>query len=480
MCLVTAADLTAYAGVYTKQYIPPSGSVYVVGPTGGSFSVPYGEGSFGYGGHEWSRDAPGYPVGHGLVDCAGPVTIRFTWSPSYPGDEPPKSAVVTKQALAVWAGDGGSAANGLGDPEETYSEGGQSYGTHYEVKSNPSWQFDITINATAHGSQVGGGPDLCAYAGVWMNVSAVPVECELYGGKTLGGAKHFMIGQGCQAVGIADGFTLSNFSWFIPGMTFKDFVIGPGQQYGHPVYLDGTDYHLDSPHWFWRLPNQTAQPVYFTSQCWAGLTYVGQVTAQRNAKVWAPENPDSDTDSIEDPNYFQNGYPNFTVHLGPYHSDTPPGITLVGHAKTPEFMREGNDWGNVTWGQLTKIDDHSSNRDIDVPNFVLDNEWYYPYASLAMANGEVVSQMEDSPTFPLNGATWFDVNEEFESYLVYIPPGNDVCHVNLMRCWWGWLSNGSRANIFIPFSPDPPSGFRLADHQPWTSHAEWSDVFHNG
>ncbi|HWA82287.1 MAG TPA: hypothetical protein VG820_02560, partial [Fimbriimonadaceae bacterium] len=95
----------------------------------------------------------------GWTHCHGTITVTYTWNnEGDSSDLPPTTAILKQVGMASWAGDSGSADDGLGDTQVLGDYSGSSSGTHYQIIGNPGTTYTMTVTPDASSTAVVGGP----------------------------------------------------------------------------------------------------------------------------------------------------------------------------------------------------------------------------------------------------------------------------------------------------------------------------------
>jgi len=193
-------------------------------------STPYG--SLGNG--AWGMAYGGAPAyGYRSISCSGTITSRFTWVPDGAGDNPPDQVIIAETCTASFNASGttpdGAADNDLGfDPViNTYSgsKTGTSSGTRYRIVSGAD-PLDITASPSSSASATNG----MLYATMSYISSASVPSVNLEGGIGDPWAKRFLIGQMCRAT-VTTILVPSSYEWHVTGgAPFSDYV--PGETSG--------------------------------------------------------------------------------------------------------------------------------------------------------------------------------------------------------------------------------------------------------
>lgn len=426
--------------------------------TGGTVEGPYG--SWDYSTNPYTGCYYGYNADVPTCSCSGPITTVYTWQPDGDGDNPPQQVVVYEHCETEWIGKGdnipgGSCDDGLGDsasydyeqqPDGSYSGSGYCSGTLYQIK--PGGQT-ITINCSPE-AENDAGNDGEAFVHYWANVS--PLEVVLSGGIGYSSSKHYLIGQQCHATLDPGGLTPSNYNWMATGGdVFKSWT------------ADQTNGVLSG------LGTETGDSL----DCYFKKPDTGYVTCTVDLAVPSGAKPSggfpgtqvTQTCSIDPPSA------SFSAYIGGVSFDdsnnaigltglTPPtgfeqygtvGITWPCDANTPSaYLSAGQ--GNWNYVQLTKPGRTRTNQGVDQALYLnglicLDNS--YPYGSNPSssfpgsppsfpADGST-DTYADGPTDTVSdGMTHLDDLDSFNTWLMYLPPGDNSCYVPIREIQWYW------------------------------------------
>lgn len=515
------SPLTARAGHYTVAY---TGGNCAISPDPYHNSSPY-RGGYYYGsggGAGCSPDAQGNATTCSVV-CSGTITATFTWVPDNPSDDPPVNAIVQQNCSATWMGGVGNGGaligfvdNGLGGPViGTGPYGGFSQSVKYTVQDNTG-QADkgatfsinctpsVTINGasgTQPGSSAGGG------GGVQYTAAASPVTVTLLG-ATLGSdlSPNFLIGQGCSAVMSAGPATLSNYSWAMGGGTFASFEMGttpgdtfsPPHPFGRVHWVDPAEYHKPSPHWYWKKGGDDkptplspaagdAQTVVGVADASINGVSIGRVAGGTTAHVWQPYHKFSATPEGVN-----------VVNVGTPAVEVVGNIAYSGWVGTPDLFRSY--WGNSGVWQFTQLCsiDRESHRMysvsptpdeiVETNGLVLDAEFNYsskdqgnpptPWAADSTDTAPDEKQSGDAPNHALNGDDSSTVNDHFETFMMYLPPGSDVQWVPLHMMAWSWQCSGLYFDpLHGTWGPTPPGTIQVLTDNDTSDFPTWDGYY---
>lgn len=473
----------ARAGSYpmTSQ----TGGTSVAHTDGNTYSFNYAPTSAGYGG---SAGTGWHPSGSANdASCTGTISTTFTWTPAYPGEPPPSCAILTQTCTARYdTVTGGSCDDGLGD-----TGGGVGYGktvskTLYTVVSSPGASYTATCSPSASisgpANYMGGANGTVS---VYYSASLAPVLLTLSGTtKDSSHQDNILIGQGCTGSLSASPATLSGWQWTISGDTFKSFVTGTNgsKPYGRVNYLSSADLANPSPHWFWKRGDDfgSIQTVSCTAQASINNVPIGTVTGQKTVSVWRP--------------YFKfNAVPQGVNIVG-----TPgtPGVEVVGNIAwngsvgTPNLFRSY--WGSAGIWQFTQL--CNLYRYAPPPFYVLINtggpvlDAEFNYSSKqgapwpADSTDAVPDQRSDgdAPTMGLFAHDNATINDSFQTYMMYQPPGNDVQWAPLNKMGWTWQCNinyVSTPGQPSHYNPNPPGTITVLDNAATASFPTWEDYY---
>jgi hypothetical protein len=420
--------------------------------------------------------------GGGITGSAtGTITTTYTWIPSSGltvQQDPPPATVIVKEWCRAYASTTGpvmpsnpQANNGItSPPSPTLQITYNPYLTYTKKVDYSSERYtilpgnNVVVNCTPSASvnQIPGG---CACE-VEYYVQLMPVTVSLDGATPDSNSQlHILIGQGCTGtLSVGSPVQLSNYQWTINGSTFKNYV--PSTSATHVQYLTTTDLQSTNPHWYWREETNSQS---ITVECTATATIngqqVGSVTGRAYIKVHAPEyfmeiktgrvllgqlpvqNPPLATLIFAGPPT-NNSHPNGADWYARVNTpSTPVNFTTTGHGKF-NFVQIVTPGRRRTYGSV--IDEEC----LGYGSPALDSTWPYEPDTLPegypgweanIATGGVLIRAGDSPGFTVNALdTNYKIAEDFDVYLMYLPPGNDSKWVSLQLISWTWQCNINR------------------------------------
>ena len=401
--------------------------------------------------------------------------------------------MVKQTCLAAWnATWNGSAAapqakadDGLGFPEQDTvtnagppeTEQGQSggsgpVGAYYSVQQNPGWEFSVTCNptvslsASSSANSGGGGSVQVVYS-----ASASPVTIGLTGVITdSSGKSHVLVGQGVTAVLNAP-LPSMGYSWSIQGGNpFKDYEVGKAgdapSQPSQAVYtpLGAKDLALPTPHWYYAKPDTSTisctallvvplgalpffpLPVSVSTQCVVDGPMVAQpVITIGTMQLMTPVN----------------GPLELWGALDPINHHQPFGTWWEEQVTTPDPYATQQGGGGWNFTQLVNVSvsiTYQDNTTLNVTTngaYWLDNTFGYApeapntYSAAPVAPGKPAAPQEngDAPEIIFGHSAQTgspcvsaSLNDAFKTYVLYLPPGNDVKWVALWM--WTWSCRG--------------------------------------
>ncbi len=476
---------TAHAGTYIWQTTDASGTVTARSPViSGGFWYTYNDSpkpySIGYSGSGGSAETGGYA---GQISSSGTIRTVYTWQPSYAG-EPAPPVVIEQTCEATYKCDfssaGGASASdascsdGLDDLPIKDAYGNEhSSGTHYRAVV-PDSTGKIVVDLV--GAQAHAPASSFTNCTVWYTINAYPVTINLTGTKKdSSGNQNILVGQGCTARvdGIPDAL-LNNtphpaYNWSISDNTFQKWLSStpafpnanpPTAANPNASYFELGPGILTNPtaHWYWDC-----LPATETVTCSVQLTPPdGQgpaFTVQATAKV-----------KVMSPTYACDPYEG-VVFISPDGTkmQASPTSDMYGHGETwfcnvqtpPLFGTGGSCYfcQIVTPGRshtyLSGTVSCTENGHIGLDTiFPYDAEPGDPYTGTGIHLGWPADNTRhrsgDSPATALYDetgtrgvATSVSVTEKFNTFLMYVPPGDDVWPVPLHEIDWNWNSSAS-------------------------------------
>ncbi len=498
-CSLTACLLLlphpARAGTYVWQTTDPStGSVTAQSPalSGGTLTGYYWNGLQSY-----SYYFQGYPVTNqygidgdkgGPLNCSGAITTLWTWQPA-PGqtaasDPAPASVVVQETCTAKVRG-----TNGTTDPVTGVCDTGvgvscpltltqiwsaaECTGTRYRVVSGgPTVRVTCSPQAQCSG--------LSDSVHVRYTPAIFPVTISLTGTtKDSSGNQNILIGQGCTgSLSTAAPVTFSNYQWSAGGAVFDQFQVASDQSWGHTTPVSSDQWQQPNPYWHYLQYDSGPFAVTCSATVSVGGTAIGTVQGQQNVQVWAP--------------YYYMGanvgpctIVNNVVQAGGVDIQTQPGINFTGRVGTPALFTTSGVKPSVSAGswaflQLCKLDESINSsvwpsKTLNTGGYELDNIW--PYWNQYIANSTDANpnsaSAPDSPAVGLDTTTDnIVINDDFQMYMMYLPPGSNSQWVPLDRLTWHWDVNSSE--VGSQWIPTPPGSVIADPDQKWMVHPEWT------
>ena len=498
----------AHAGSYSAP-VYTGGNAYQAAYTGHPV-VPYALGSSTFQGGNYGGYG-GDAGGTVNASCTGTITTTFTWQPD-PGqtltsDPPPLNVILQETCMAAASGNsipaatvGGSCDNGLGVRQASLTQTVTPYGsppifyTEYGSGLVNSTRYQIIAGtATITLTRTPSATVSCLQgvnASLRYTASASPVILTLSGTTKDSNGNNILIGQGCTGTLTAIGYTLSNFQWTIPGDTFKSFVMGNSsgslisnsEPYSQVNYLLSADLTQPSPHWFWKHGADFGEPqtVFCTAQASINGVVIGTVKGQKTVLVWKP---------------YYKFLPNargVTIVGTPGVS----GVEVVGNIDwsaavgTPDLFRAY--WGGPGIWQFTQL--CSIYRYAPPPvllinnsgRFVLDAEFNYSSKDGAPWPADSTSDIPDERTSgdaPTEGLFAHDnmiIDDNFQTYMMYEPPGNDIQWVPLNNMSWAWQCNVNYVNLpgqASYYNPNPPGIISVVSDTQTSNFPIWNNYY---
>ena len=273
------------------------------------------------------------------------------------------------------------------------------------------------------------------------------------------------------------------------GNTPGDFF-NPSHPYGRVSYLSPGDLASPSPHWFWKKGRTFAVDQVVSCSATASINGVtiGTVTGQQNVAVWAP-------------------YHEFVYNAGAITLFSPGTADVALHGNMNWSGRVGTPdlflsyWGSAGIWQFTQMCDLDRTltplnplgvvQGVYTSGFLLDGEFNYssmdggPWAADSVnqtdADGNItVTGTEgvsgDVPTIGLDGMVLAHIDDAFETWMMYQPPGLDIQWVPLNLMDWTMkcdASYSSEQGWFIL----PPDLCQVQDENPSSTFPEWEGAY---
>ena len=367
---------------------------------------------------------------------------------------------------------------------------GDSSGTHYKVMAGkPQIVLTPAISASITFPNLPVGN---AVAGVSYSAAVAPVTLRLDITNTLPNVSDILIGQGCtayiQAGALPSGsVTFSSFNWTLSGETFKSFVVGntvaaplsPSHPYGRVNYLAASDLTSPTPHWYWKKGGEFGAPATVSCTATASVNGVsiGSVTGSKTINVWTPYNK------------FQVSSLGVNLVTGP--SSVIANISYNGAVGTPDLFRSKLGGAAGVW-QLTQLTNYGYTlRDpliyvFQTNGLILDAEFNFsskeappaPWPATSTKQAPVFQSAGDAPTVALSNFQHAAINSDFDVYVMYYPPGNDVQWVPVNKAVWNWNSVVDLVNG--TWLPTPPGTITISSNAASSEFPLWEDYFTDG
>ena len=479
IAVLTILSPPAFAQGPSSYY---TGPVYTGGTStathsdGSQISYPY-YGTSAYGsGNQSSTSSTAVPNGGtattATVTLTGAVTATFTWQGTDPA---PQSAIVTETdrcqaGCSILPGNGsvsGPCEDGFGQ-SQTLSPSNPSItetGTRYEIKggSAPSASWTPNVSLTANSGTSGGAN---VYGTVSCTATISPVTINLTGPiQDSTGYYNILVGQGCTASlsGIPSGCTVSNYSWSVSGTTLQSWTVYNSTEFGcTAVAISGIGVATNpTVHWYWSdAPGQKTVICTATVTPPTGQGNSFQVTATKTVTLAIPTSALAvHPGRVQINNLTQTTYgTGYALYAGAGNGSS-NGIVFTDQVYTPAPFAVGQgSWGFVqivTPGTFcTPIGGFEENcppPPATSYNGMMGLDSRVPYAGLFPADNTGHGTVDGPGIAPLSD--FYDnyrVNEAYNMYVMYTPPGPDTIAVALTREDWNWQANdanpGSWAN----------------------------------
>lgn len=447
------------------------------GLTANMGSVTFANGS--YSGSAWGNAA----------SVTGTAVFKFKWEQNPAQPEPPPLAAIVRIEANSMVRDYttiGFYSNGFQSWSLVGQLGGAS-ASEYIVKESPGTSFQVSVPIHA---MTGGVAGVSALASV--KVTAVPVAVSVSGvtwhGET-GQPKTARILIGQRAVGAlsAAGHPVTNSVWTVPGTTFKDYdpTLLPATPNGNPnqlINMAPSDWQVPAPTWYWTAAaDETLKPKVVATVSFPSNQYKPTSAQVSDECTLTVMRPISDVRDL----YLSGTKPVLTSKS--FGSNDPWRNwlnveticdTRNGTVELPNGFQTGGEYfftqviisSRRKWIDLQNTAPHNEvPKDEDLRQ-ALDAQFKYPFAQDSYNIG-VRANFEDYPAqhskrIPL------DVNDQFKTWIMFIPPGAGSKPVPVMTATWYWT-----AAVQTPYS----SGDRLGAHgstewQATGDHPGWKSV----
>ncbi len=402
--------------------------------------------------------------GPGDSTCSGQITATFNWlgSPTAISD----NVIVVQKGYAMWQGNNqpinptGSANDGLNDPEidsvitqvpnNLYLYTGVSEGTHYSTQK-PSSNGTVTLTCTpaVSISQNGAAESVVDYS-----ASVIPVNIAVAGATMNNGVAEILPGQVCYAtLQLPAGYTCSTCNWSLSGNYYSNWP-ETNASAPPPTTIPKSELSITysppassstTPTWYW---DDTESSALETVSCSAnviapdGTQFTGTFT--KNVKEVAPTSSMKATVGSSEIglNPYGPSNPGYWIYLGG--GSNPKGGYVLKYAITQSNDFAGT--GESAIAQLANLNIGYTPPPSPPSITGLDASFPYGIGGHGIANGTTTT-MTDAPGVLCNNMyTQISVTDNFEDYLMYLPPSDSVgssVWVPLRNLFWSWSATGT-------------------------------------
>lgn len=389
-----------------------------------------------------------------VATLGGPVSTTVTWQGS---SSPPACVVLEQDCFVTWSGEAGvtgHCSNPLGGSPNSLSPVGQSWSySVYTVINNPGTTIpvpdcapvaDVVIPLSVQGA-----------IGCECSVSVHPVNINLYGATPDASNKqNIIIGQQCTSAMVGLPSTPSGttfaYSWSVSGTTFQDWEPSPPASAPASANPNGS-YYVDGPgplnlptaQWYWnedKHPETVSCTVTVTPPTNLGTSFT--ITESNQVNVEVPGWTAFGTGGLMQINSHAPGGLGYWLYAGPANFDALGGMDWKATVTSADPTLFGT--GTVTLCQLITP---NMSRTIGSSTQYwslngqqgLDTDFPYGWGSQPPTY-----EANDSPGVHLTSLTNITaatVNDQFDDYLLYMPPGANAHWVPLAT--FQWSTNGS-------------------------------------
>lgn len=490
------------AGSWTVSY---SGGLWTANDESGSYG-PYlgGWGTF-------------QPYGAGSASCYGQIAITLTWDDGGSIlDTPPKSVIYRIYSMARWAGDSGSAANGLGDSPVGGQYGKTSEGSELEVKVISGTSFIVYVTPSASSSTappLPGPPSVAGEVEVLVSIDVQDVRINVAGSiPTNQSETNILPGQVCLASVSTGSYGQGSHSWSFSGIADTSHHIewgSPGTNPSGGSYIDSreaqtwTKSQLTS--YYFQILSEAPGDIglYCTLFVLDGTEVIGAAIAGIDIVSWPiyyeynwsmGDTVYDDPKSATDPNYVR------ALEAPNAHAIPPPttvGAYFEASVGTPAFFSATLGFGQFDFTQLVTFDLTYWSGYLfvfdNIKSGILDLDSSYPYTHGGLANSTaatpgVLGHADDSPELQLfNGniitfTRKYTLDHEFEMFLTFTPPshpqGVNVEAIALHYIEWNQTGDDNRSFGGAWSGMYPPGNvWKSADEDYPAWRFTWDDVF---
>ena len=462
------------------------------------------------------------------ASAAGTISATFTWQPAQgqtaQTDPPPPSGsvIITETATAgagVRTAPGGSCQatcdDGFGLPgsQQTqasapqyspppnpvltrYFAGASAQDTRYTLGGGATISLSVSPSATA-----GVSSSYSTNASVSYTASISPVTISLGGTtKDNSGGDNILVGQGCTAkingIPSGDGWK-TTYAWSVSGITFQKWNVTYVAGKSSSATLDTGLGLLTNPtaHWYWsdKAGSQTVS-------CTATVTPpAGQgspfpVTAAQMVSLVLPTISVTPVPGrVQINNLAQSVYgPGYYLYAGPG-INSQAGMTWTATITSPSLFTQDVTQNGTLWNfvQTTTPSRYRTPKGgSEQPSAVngqsgLDTTYPYepgPYSATFPGGypaSTVPSKSSDSPAaFISDGFQNYRVLDNFQTYIMYSPPGIDTQWVPVWEINWYWTANDAiPGSSWINWDNANDAGIvRAPNSESQTVHPKWTTL----
>lgn len=470
---------------YRVVYTSPAHPVPIVGPNNNPWHRQYtGQPPDSHGGGGWSCNEGSPPgtlgvAGTGSVECTGTITGTITWQGE---GEMPSAVVIKETATALWNGEDGVAADGMGN---FAGSSGTITTVRYSGITDPATVIVKSCAPYAYAEYYGEDPP--AVAGVSYKVEVIPVEVMLGGGIGEPHEKKFLIGQLVTGTVVAQGdndLTQTTWSWSVDkGEPFKDYQASDSLG----VFIALTAGDLDDATLLFHFKKPESEFV--RVQCQVHFA-VPQGSLPSGGIIVAPhrdclDKAPGDTLLVTVPGstdiYYQGGayWANLTPPVLGLQTVNPFnfGTQWSNQVTTPsEFGPDLGSW-NITQLVTPQRTVVAGGSHVWSLNGLTVLDGMFPYSHIetpcndSHSGGDAPGNELSSPSYTTQSKV---NNETFTTYSMYKPPGEGSVYVPLSCYRWSWTGTADKINFVWTLSGANQGIFqriqKFPPHPVWTQN----------
>ena len=277
------------------------------------------------------------------------------------------------------------------------------------------------------------------------------------------GNYNILVGQGCTSslTGIPSALLNNSanpptYKWSVSGITFQNWTVTSSGNTSTAAVTNGLGPTTNATaHWYWD-DNSASETITCTVIVTppSGQGSAFPITATQNVSLAIPQTTESPTvGRVQINNHSPTGYgTNYALYVGG-NASQPYGIIFTTQVLTPALfastssgiwnMVQGvapNNW-ETPYQKLEQPDPNNGKSGLDT------RYPFYPTSSSSFPQGipanNLIAQPYDGPGIPnlSNLITRYRTADNFQTFVMYLPPGSDTQWVPVWLVTWGWTAD---------------------------------------